>query len=177
MKESSDRELYRNLVCIWDEGNQQLIETDYEIPQSGIYHIRIGDESYIGKSVNLYKRLQDHLNGIFKRGNLGSENARKKFEKVRTLSIYIVCECSEKDLDDKERYYIEKYQPTLNKQLVNNKENFELITTSISAKNKQRLSMCKIYGYDGVQFSSKGEVISAILDFFFKEYGEPKGMR
>ena len=75
-----------------------------------------------------------------------------------------------------ERYYIDKYKPTLNRQLVAGSNGFEPITTKISPKNSFRLQMCKIRGYDGVKFHSKGEVISAILDMFFEENGEPMGM-
>ena len=176
MKESSDRELYRNLVCIWDEGSQQIVGTTYEIPESGIYHIRVGDESYIGRSENLFSRIQNHLNGIFKNGNLGSDKVRRKFQQVRSLSIYVICESPESKLDELEKYYIDKYKPTLNRQLVAGSNGFEPITTKISPKNLYRLQMCKIYGYDGVNFHSKGEVISAILDMFFEENGEPRGM-
>lgn len=176
MKESSDRELYRNLVCIWDEGSQQIVGTQWEIPESGIYHIRVGDESYIGKSENLPSRLKNHINGILYNGNLGSDKVRRKFQQVQMLSIYVICEAPADELDKLERYYIDKYKPTLNRQLVNNNKDFKCFSTSISEKNFYRVSMCKIFGYDGVKFHSKGEVISAILDMFFEENGEPEGM-
>lgn len=176
MKESSDRELYRNLVCIWDEGSQQIVGTQWVIPESGIYHIKVGDESYIGRSENLFSRIQDHINGIFKNGYLGSDKVRRKFQQVRSLSIYVICEAPASELDKLERYYIDKYKPTLNRQLVAGSNGFEPITTKISPKNSYRLQMCKIRGYDGVKFHSKGEAISAILDMFFEENGEPEGM-
>lgn len=50
MKVNNNNELYENLVFIWDKGSQRLIRLDTGIPECGIYHIRIGDESYIGKS-------------------------------------------------------------------------------------------------------------------------------
>ena len=176
MKESSDRELYQNLVCIWDEGSQQMVGTQWEIPESGIYHIRVGDESYIGRSENLFSRIQNRINGIFNNGNLGSAKVRRKFQQVRSLSIYVICEAPASELDKLERYYIDKYKPTLNRQLVAGSNGFEPITTKISPKNSYRLHMCKLCGYDGVKFHSKGEVISAILDMFFEENGEPRGM-
>ena len=104
MKESSDRELYRNLVCIWDEGSQQIVGTQWEIPESGIYHIRVGDESYIGKSENLPSRLKNHINGILYNGNLGSDKVRRKFQQVQMLSIYVICEAPADELDKLERY-------------------------------------------------------------------------
>lgn len=176
MKESSDRELYRNLVCIWDEGSQQMLGTQWEIPESGIYHIRVGDKSYIGRSENLFSRIQNHINGIFKKGNLGSDKVRRKFQQVRSLSIYVICEAPASELDELERYYIDKYKPSLNRQLVANQDGLEQITTKISPKNIYRLDMCKLYGYNEEKFHSRGEIISGILDWFFEENGEPEGM-
>ena len=39
-----------------------------------------------------------------------------------------------------------------------------------------RLFCAKTYGLDGVEFSSNGEVIDAILDRYFEDNGEPEGM-
>lgn len=176
MKVNNNKELYENLVFIWDKGSQRLIRLDTRIPECGIYHIRIGDESYIGKSKNLLQRLQDHLNGILFNGNLGSANVRRKFQQVQSMSIYVIEETSEEYLGSLERYYIEKYKPSLNRQLVVNQDGFEQITTKISPKNIYRLNMCKLYGYNEEKFHSRGEIISGVLDWFFEGNGEPEGM-
>lgn len=176
MKESSDRGLYQNLVCIWDEGSQQIVGTQWVIPESGIYHIRVGDESYIGRSENLFSRIQNHINGIFKNGNLGSDKVRRKFQKVRSLSIYVICEAPASELDEFERYYIDKYKPTLNVQFSERRGKLRRLCTDITEKNMDRLFWAKHKGLEGFEFSSNGEVIDAILDRYFEENGEPEGM-
>lgn len=175
MKESL-RDLCKQLVCIWDEGCQDFVWLNIDIPQSGIYMIRIGDDFYIGRSVDLENRIKNHLNGILHRGNLGSSKARKRFEEIRQLSIYIVCEASPSELDEKERYYIDTYKPTLNSQLSKRRGKLRRLCTDITEKNMDRLFCAKYHGLDGIDFSSKGDVIDAILDRYFEDNGEPKGM-
>lgn len=175
MKESL-RELCKWLVCIWDEGCQDCIWIQREIPQSGIYMIRIGDDFYIGRSVNLKNRIMNHLSGILQRGNLGSSKARKQFEEIRQLSIYVICEAKPSELDEKEQYYIDTYKPTLNIQFRKREGKLRRLCADITEKNMDRLFCAKQRGLDGFDFSSKGEVIDAILDRYFEENGEPEGM-
>ena len=49
--------------------------------------------------------------------------------------VYSRTEASASELDELERYYIDKYKPTLNRQLVAGSNGFEPITTKISPKN------------------------------------------
>ena len=137
--------------------------------------IRIGEDFYIGRSMNLYNRIMNHLDGILQCGYLGSSKARKRFEELRQLSIYVICEASPSELVEKERYYIETYKPTLNTQLSKRKGKLRRLCTDITEKNMDRLFFAKQRGLDGVEFSSKGEVIDAILNIYFEENGEPKG--
>ena len=175
MKESL-KDLCKQLVCIWDEGSQVCLWVLGEIPKSGIYMIRIGEDFYIGRSVDLENRIKNHYNGILHRGNLGSSKARKRFEEVRQLSIYIICEAAPSELDEKERYYIDTYKPTLNVQFSERRGKLRRLCTDITEKNMDRLFWVKRYGLEGFEFSSNGEVIDAILDRYFEENGEPEGM-
>lgn len=167
--------LFKDIVCIWDEGARKLLWTNYEIPKCGIYSIRIGEDFYIGKSIDLKSRIQNHLNAILNGGGLGCQKVCKRFEELRQLAVYFVEEAVPEELDRCERFYLLGYEPTLNTQLIKSNENFQKITTSISEKNITRLSFAKASGIGDIQFSSKGEIISAILDQFFEENGEPIG--
>lgn len=175
MKESL-KDLCKQLVCIWDEGCQECIWVHGEIPKSGIYMIRIGEDFYIGRSVDLENRIMNHYNGILHRGNLGSSKARKRFEEVRQLSIYIICEAAQSELDEREKYYIDTYKPTLNVQFSARRGKLRRLCTDITEQNMDRLYWAKRKGLEGFEFSSNGEVIDAILDRYFEENGEPEGM-
>lgn len=169
----NQNELCKNLVCFWDEGCQKLFWTNYVLPESGIYHIRVGNDSYIGRAANLKVRINNHINAIFHNGNSGCWKIRKKFEEVKQFSVYVICETNKEDLDEVEKYYIQTYAPTLNTLLSPNKEDFKPITAYISENNIKRLDFIKIFGMNGIEFSSRGEIISSILDLYFEENGDP----
>ena len=68
---------------------------------------------YIGKSVNLSRRLADHYN----RSSLINNRLGLFLKTVGWLnvSVHILEFCSEIELDQRENYYIENYLPSLNR--------------------------------------------------------------
>uniref|UniRef100_A0A896Z1P2 GIY-YIG endonuclease n=1 Tax=Coniophora puteana TaxID=80637 RepID=A0A896Z1P2_9AGAM len=68
---------------------------------------------YIGKSVDLSRRLSDHYN----RSSLSSNRLGLFLKTVGwcNVSVHILEFCSELELDDRENYYIQKYLPSLNR--------------------------------------------------------------
>lgn len=84
---------------------------------SGIYCIenKITNKKYIGKSVNIYERWRQHK--IFLRHNKHHNKylqfAWNKYGE-NTFDFYIIEECIEDELNDKEIFYIQKYDSTNN---------------------------------------------------------------
>lgn len=84
---------------------------------SGIYSIYniVTDEHYIGQSINLYKRINEHIRklrlGNHKYSNHGKTLLQKAWDKYGERSfVFSVIETCEKDfLDDREVYWIEFY--------------------------------------------------------------------
>lgn len=93
---------------------------------AGIYAITIdGYIAYIGESKNIYERCGQH---IYKTENATLINEPKYLLllSAKLGGHRIDCSpieyCSEAQLRDRERYYIEKYEPSLNIQLAHSRE-------------------------------------------------------
>lgn len=77
----------------------------------GIYKItnQLNGKVYIGQSINIEHRWKEHIqeakNGI---RNYALYNAMRKYG-IENFSFEIIEECSEKELDEKEVYYIKEY--------------------------------------------------------------------
>lgn len=76
----------------------------------GIYKItnNINQKIYIGQSIDIFKRWK---NEIIKPPNEYLKNSFKKYG-VENFSFDILEECSEEELDDKEKYYISLFNST-----------------------------------------------------------------
>ena len=85
------------------------------IPQTerkcGIYKITnlINGKVYIGQSINVYRRMKAHLWELDRNGNnMILHKAFKKYG-IENFSYELICECSAEELNEKEIYFIEKY--------------------------------------------------------------------
>lgn len=83
--------------------------------KSGIYRVynKLNGHSYIGQSVDIYKRFNSHHISDYKNKNSGCYNTKfylalRKYG-LEAFEIEVLELCSEKDLDKKEIYYISKY--------------------------------------------------------------------
>jgi group I intron endonuclease len=86
---------------------------DFPYPNlPGIYCFenKINQKVYIGKSINLRKRIKDHLNQLRADKDKCSylQNAWNKYGESN-FNIFVVAVCHEKDLLDSEIYYIKEY--------------------------------------------------------------------
>ena len=80
----------------------------------GIYKItnNINNKSYIGQSINIEKRIKEHFWKSFLEKDISFTSilhtAIRKYGKENFV-IEVLEECSLEELDDKEKYYIKKY--------------------------------------------------------------------
>lgn len=84
----------------------------------GIYQIKnnINNKVYIGQSCDIYTRWQHHL-GRLNAGKHHSEHLQKSWDKYgsNNFSFEILEKCDPEQIDDRERFYIEKYNSTNSK--------------------------------------------------------------
>lgn len=80
---------------------------------SGIYCIenKINHKKYIGQSVNINQRRNQHKNELLRNCH-DNDYLQKSFNKygLENFEFYILEECSPENLDDREIYYINYYQ-------------------------------------------------------------------
>jgi group I intron endonuclease len=80
---------------------------------SGIYCFEniANGKKYIGKTVNIRKRIKDHLNGLLNGADkcLYLQNAWKKHGE-ESFYIYVVKECHLEELDEMEKFYIREWK-------------------------------------------------------------------
>lgn len=79
----------------------------------GIYMIKnlSNNKVYVGQSVNINKRWNDHKSKLAnnKHENLHLQGSYNKYGED-CFEFSIICECAEKDLNEKEKFYINKYR-------------------------------------------------------------------
>lgn len=78
-----------------------------------VYAILVGSEYYIGSTVLLFQRIRQHLGALRNNGHQ-TKTLQNKFNEVGEFSVYILEECSEYELRDKEKWWINTYLPSLN---------------------------------------------------------------
>ncbi len=80
---------------------------------AGIYRIYHNDKSYIGSSVNLYKRINAHINELIKgkSSNLKLQNYINKYgaDAMQIEVLEVMPSPSRSDLSDRETYFINLY--------------------------------------------------------------------
>ena len=109
-------------MLIWQYYFQPLAKKQFPIilkgsTKMGIYKITnlLTDQSYIGQSVDVYKRWTDHC-----KAGLGIDTpvGNRLYQKMgsdglQNFTFELLCECSKEELDEKERYFIDLYQSNL----------------------------------------------------------------
>ena len=82
--------------------------------ESGIYKITslIDGKAYIGKSVNLKKRIQDHFKSVVGITSIADQAVHHQIlkEGFWNWTIEKLCECDKDELSIKEKYYIELFK-------------------------------------------------------------------
>lgn len=109
-------------MLIWTYYYQPIAKKQFPIilqdkTKMGIYKITNikTDESYIGQSLQIYKRWTDHCKaGLGIDTPVGNKLYKAMQEYgLENFTFELLCECSKEQLDEKERYFIELYQANL----------------------------------------------------------------
>ena len=109
-------------MLIWQTYFQPIAKKQFPIilqnkTKMGIYKITNikTDESYIGQSVDVYKRWSDHCKaGLGIDTPVGNKLYKAMLEYgLENFTFELLCQCSKEELDEKERYFIELYQADL----------------------------------------------------------------
>lgn len=128
----------------------------------GIYciHNTVNDKRYIGQSINIYDRWISHILSLQGKYH-HNPHLQASWEKYsqEAFNFYIIEECCEDDLNNREQFWIDTYH-TLNDQL-----GYNLIPANKGhklSKNKWRKVREKIYKDEWVicQYSLEGEFIA-----------------
>lgn len=83
---------------------------------TGIYRIIIKDKSYIGSSIDVYRRRDQHLRTL-KAGTHDNSKLQKAFNETQKADFEILETLNDVDatvLVDRENYYMKKYSPVYN---------------------------------------------------------------
>ena len=109
-------------MLIWTYYYQPLAKKQFPIilkgsTKMGIYKITnlLTNQSYIGQSVDVYKRWTDHC-----KAGLGIDTpvGNRLYQKMgsdglQNFTFELLCECPKEELDEKEKYFIDLYQSNL----------------------------------------------------------------
>lgn len=82
----------------------------------GVYRIIIDNKSYIGSSINVYRRWEQHKNSLLN-GSHDNPNLQKAFNEHGKIEFELLEELFDADaqtLSDRENYYIKKYHAEYN---------------------------------------------------------------
>jgi len=94
---------YRNGEMVWISPKIENI----------VYLIIIGDESYIGSSINIRNRFQSFIS-VLKRGKLKSNKVQYAFDRHYAFDLYAIEFADRDNLRKKEEFYINTKHPSLN---------------------------------------------------------------
>ena len=109
-------------MLIWQYYFQPIAKKQFPVilqgkTKTGIYKITnlYTDQSYIGQSVDVYKRWTDHCKaGLGIDAPVGNRLYQKMgSDGLQNFTFELLCECSKEELDEKERYFVELYQADL----------------------------------------------------------------
>lgn len=83
--------------------------------KSGIYLILCNSKGYIGSSINLFVRLNEHFSGLRHENhpNTYLQNAWNKYEKA-DFECYIIEYCGKAKLQEREQFYVNLYKSNYN---------------------------------------------------------------
>ena len=109
-------------MLIWQTYFQPLAKKQFPVilkdkTKMGIYKITNTktDESYIGQSVDIYKRWSDHCKaGLGIDTPVGNKLYKAMLKDgLQNFTFELLCQCNKEELDEKEKYFIELYQADL----------------------------------------------------------------
>lgn len=77
--------------------------------KSGIYGIRINGKVYVGRSVDVSRRMTTHR-GLLASGKHYNVLLQKEYNKHKETECFIIEECDRDNILEREMYWIEKYK-------------------------------------------------------------------
>lgn len=81
----------------------------------GIYKMIIGDQFYIGSSINLDKRFKSHISEL-RRGRKTNQKIQTQYNKIGNVKFDVLEYIdNESNLTSREQYYMDSLSPSLNK--------------------------------------------------------------
>lgn len=92
-------------------------ESKHDIPaQAGIYVLlcNVNNKPYVGRSVNLRNRFQEHINPTYRQTNGPKLSNAKDLHGVESFSFYVVETCDRDELTEREDFYIEELDSVVN---------------------------------------------------------------
>ena len=140
----------------------------------GIYCIEnmINNKKYIGQSIDIYRRWKDHKRKLNsgKHHNIYLQNAWNKYGE-ENFSFYIVEKCPEDALDEKERFYILKFN-CMNPNYGYALENGGNMKKHLSKETRNKISKSRIGRFLGKDNSHSHPVYCPQLDRWFESLME-----
>lgn len=100
---------HKNGTTIWNIGKEESI----------VYLLIIGEDSYIGATYQPKNRFRCHLNSLLE-GKHSNPLMQSAFNKSQWLEIYLLEDCDDymdRSRFKREKYYILKLKPTLNREV------------------------------------------------------------
>ena len=153
-----------NLFKIRNRGKKNVITNNF-YGKNLIYCWLLNNKLYIGQTTNLKVRLKNYMSGIYTETHYFAR-ALNKYLRKKDSYFYIMCVCDTKEeLNEKEKFYINKYNTTDNNKGYNLTEGGDspLISEDTlrkminSAKNKKKV-YCKIIEDDrDIEFESRSD--------------------
>ena len=151
-----------DLFKIRNRGKKNIITNNF-YGKNVIYCWLLNNKLYIGQTTNLNVRLKNYLSGIYTETHYFAR-ALNKYLRKKDSYFYIMCVCDTKEeLNEKEKFYISKYDTTNRDKGYNLTEGGENPTVSEdtlrkminSAKNKKKV-YCKVIEEDRIiEFESR----------------------
>lgn len=105
---------------IWQEFIRSTLDTTIKrvgiTDNPGIYKLTNIDNNkcYIGKAVNVKKRIQDHFKSVVGIQSISDQAVHEEIRKVGLdkWTIEQICECPKEELNEKEKFYIDFFKAT-----------------------------------------------------------------
>lgn len=117
----------------------------------GIYMwVSPSNKVYIGQSRNLEKRKKTFTmpGVVYTSKSSAIDNARKKYSDFSKWKYFVLEECKESELNDKEKFYIEKYNSF--EKGYNSNDGFDFVADAVIESGKKKAKPILQYGLDGV---------------------------
>lgn len=84
---------------------------------SGIYELKIHNETYIGSSQDIKTRLRQHISNLTRNKHC-NRKLQNKYNKYATITTRVIEYCKPSELILREQYYIDTLKPKLNIRMI-----------------------------------------------------------